>query len=70
MNNDFIHQTKQINDLTDSMIKMAIEGTGRSDSTSLLLLYSVILDCAHKIKRTMENEVQPKRIWEVSGNDK
>lgn len=61
MKNDFIHQTKQISDLTDSMIEMALEGTGRSDSKSLLLLYSVILDCAHKIKRTMENEVHNPR---------
>ena len=66
---DFNYQTKTIRELTETMIDIAIKGSKRSDSEYLLILYGVILDCAHKINRTMDNNTVQFKIREISGDD-
>ena len=53
MKNDLACQKKELKELTDTMIAIAIKGTQESDNEPLILIYGLILDCAHRIRQTM-----------------
>jgi hypothetical protein len=53
MNNDVTQQKRELRALTETMIEIAIRGTQKSDNEPLILMYCLILDCAHRIRQTM-----------------
>ena len=53
MKNDFAYQKKELKELTDTMIAIAIKGTQESENEPLILVYGLILDCAHRIRQTI-----------------
>jgi len=53
---DFTHQTRELRALTESMIDIAIKGSQRSDSEPLIMIYGLILDCAYRIRQTMNQD--------------
>ena len=55
MNKDLTYQKKELKDLTDTMIAIAIKGTQESENEPLILVYGLILDCAHRIQKTIAN---------------
>ena len=53
MENDIEGQKRELTELTETMIDVAIKGSQKSDHESLILIYGLILDCAHRIQQTM-----------------
>ena len=53
-----IRQTTEIRDLTKIMIDIAVKGAQTSDSEHLNVIYGLILDCAYKIRQTMDKEAE------------
>ncbi len=52
-------------ELTESMLKLADEGDGAREDTGCGVLYSVLRDCAYKIKQLaeLEKEAHIKKGW-------
>ena len=58
MKNDTTIRTREIREMTDEMIEIATKGSQKSECEPLILIYGLILDCAHKIRQTMDREAQ------------
>lgn len=63
---------KKAFDLARQLTILADEGEGRSEDDGCALLYSVVRDCAYKIKAQAERERQAhiqRGVWEDEAGD-
>ena len=53
---DSSHQAKEIRALAETMIDIAVKGSQKPDSEPFIMIYGLILDCAHRIRQTMNQD--------------